>query len=1259
MYDKIAAVDRTEMNELEAFIARAGNSGAVEFSALSNKLTEIFKVLPEDIKTQSYSSLPKASEKVLDICKALTGMTRADIMSVDEKDEIAAVKLLGTLIVYGKAVENGLDLSDVTQKLRLVQKKYYALAALAVESTQNEKLIQRYRKFLDDMTPRGLSIKGTLLGAALVKAANPKANVSAKLKSLMKELKKAVSGNNASTAILAALSGFTLKGDQQLLLTAANSALSDIVIQTGTQADTGSVEGKIKALMTQVTGIQNDAGLGKGEKINKIADLLDDSELDDAVKAAVRVNAIKDDLLYTDTSKIGAALVLNQEQDEAMNSDKAVTYISAGAGSGKTRVLAGRVLKFLSEPETTPYNVIAVSFTKKSALELRSRVRKNKTAAGLKGEDLENIDNTLIGRTIHSVAYEIASLYNPRTKKADIVEEYAQFNYYERAIDLIKKGDRNDEWLNVVPVEKPVVQTAEYSALTEDGKAMGLMALNLYNTSNYIFNVKKIREGADWARINLGIFEPLVETKAILNPKHPDWDKPVEGIEGQQPITPREQFMSEIKQPGRGKTVLDRFNMKLQGGRLESNVKTANDLEEADLWFKIGATEDEIEGDRLTPNNLGLYITKAKAEYMHPRDCAVREQKANGGVSLFPAAYGAYQYLLDQEGKADFDDAMLMGVSTLSDPTALTAARARFKHILVDEAQDLNAVQRDFFGLILGTHEVSDDGKVEKLVETPTGDKSLTLIGDPKQTIYGFRGATDEQFVNGATLAQETDGQELYSLTTNYRSGRNIVNAANTLISKELGDKATQAGGICYAPIEAEEGLIQHKSATDVKEATQQFADFIKQKTSASALGTNVKYRDFGLACRTNVEVIPYALALFEEGIPFRSGVDPFKHPASKAVLSYLNLLSTDSKENFVAVKAVLKDLGINVGDRLYTQYRKLLEDKTQTILEWATRQKGKKTSLSENTTRDRLQQILPSEGNLEELVVAFNKLAAVVNAANAAQSPGVFIRMIIGDLAIPGFGKLTDSSGMTLRDKFSSKRTAKEAEEEDSPTEEGEATSHDSDAGGEEDITTAIFANPLDVLIRMVSKLNADTSSKSVTKVVQEFLGKVNKVRSDAKKPLSDFTEKDLDGMVTLDTAHGWKGLECEHLYLPMTARWPSDKINPSTELLSKEIEGETVEDRRARLLKTNKEEEARLAYVAVTRGKKSVRVISYTGAKEVKTKKGVKSLRMQPSPFIAQMGLCDVNEEATTARTASFDGIDASIWSEMARNGFDPDRI
>ncbi len=158
-----------------------------------------------------------------------------------------------------------------------------------------------------------------------------------------------------------------------------------------------------------------------------------------------------------------------------------------------------------------------------------------------------------------------------------------------------------------------------------------------------------------------------------------------------------------------------------------------------------------------------------------------------------------------QHGLVDFDDLLLLWRAALADPAAGPVLRAMFDAVLVDEYQDVNAIQADIVRLL-----------------RPDG-LGLTCVGDDAQAIYAFRGADPAHL---RALAADYPGLEVIRLARNYRSKDAVLRLANTVRPQSEGlelalraergtgarpqlvrchDEATQAREICGRVLEARE----------------------------------------------------------------------------------------------------------------------------------------------------------------------------------------------------------------------------------------------------------------------------------------------------------------------------------------------------------------------------------------------------------------------------------------------------------------------
>ncbi|MGH7542327.1 MAG: ATP-dependent helicase, partial [Gemmatimonadota bacterium] len=155
-------------------------------------------------------------------------------------------------------------------------------------------------------------------------------------------------------------------------------------------------------------------------------------------------------------------------------------------------------------------------------------------------------------------------------------------------------------------------------------------------------------------------------------------------------------------------------------------------------------------------------ISDAKSQLLSPEEYAAAH---HGHVEDAVAeAYRRYQRVLRQNRAFDFDDLLMQTVVALrEDERLLESFRRRFRHVLVDEYQDTNHAQYQLVKLLTAEH------------------RSITVVGDDDQSIYGWRGADIRNI-----LSFEDDFPEAVAirLEQNYRSTRTILEAAHAIVEK-------------------------------------------------------------------------------------------------------------------------------------------------------------------------------------------------------------------------------------------------------------------------------------------------------------------------------------------------------------------------------------------------------------------------------------------------------------------------------------------
>ena len=291
------------------------------------------------------------------------------------------------------------------------------------------------------------------------------------------------------------------------------------------------------------------------------------------------------------------------------------------------------------------------------------------------------------------------------------------------------------------------------------------------------------------------------------------------------------------------------------------------------------------------PKEVLSRISKAKNDLVTPTPYAngaggYREEDRLHKKPELYRVYKEYCALCRQSGVMDFDDILLyMNILLRGNADALASIAGRFDYILVDEYQDTNMAQY----LIL-----------KKLA---AGHRNLCVVGDDSQSIYAFRGAKIENILN---FRKDFPEAKTFRLERNYRSTQMIVNAANSLISKNEGRIPKE----CVSMGEAGEKIRLVRAYTEQEEATL-IASSILQRMQA----VHAQYEDFAILYRTNAQSRALEEQLRKRNIPYVifSGNSFFERAEVKDLMAYFKLAANvNDDESF---KRVINKPARGIGD--------------------------------------------------------------------------------------------------------------------------------------------------------------------------------------------------------------------------------------------------------------------------------------------------------------------------------------------------------
>ena len=277
------------------------------------------------------------------------------------------------------------------------------------------------------------------------------------------------------------------------------------------------------------------------------------------------------------------------------------------------------------------------------------------------------------------------------------------------------------------------------------------------------------------------------------------------------------------------------------------------------------------------------FINGQKDEGLRPQHI---QPKGDLFLATMRSIYEAYEAACERAGVIDFSELLLRALDLWRDNASLLEHyQRRFRHVLVDEFQDTNAVQYAWLRLLA------------------KGGQSLMVVGDDDQSIYGWRGARIENIRQYTT---DFPDAELIRLEQNYRSTAGILNAANALIANNSGrlGKELWTDGSDGEPINLYAAYNEHDEARYVVE------------TIESALKTGLARSEIAILYRSNAQSRVLEEALLRERIPYRiyGGQRFFERAEIKNAMAYLRLL--DGRGNDAALERVINVPPRGIGEK-------------------------------------------------------------------------------------------------------------------------------------------------------------------------------------------------------------------------------------------------------------------------------------------------------------------------------------------------------
>ena len=297
-------------------------------------------------------------------------------------------------------------------------------------------------------------------------------------------------------------------------------------------------------------------------------------------------------------------------------------------------------------------------------------------------------------------------------------------------------------------------------------------------------------------------------------------------------------------------------------------------------------------------------------------------------ISNRPKFHQIYKQYVDRcfkAGAMDFDDLLLKTNELLNSyPDTLSKYQNIFRYILVDEYQDTNHSQ------YLIIRSLSDKFQ------------NICVVGDDAQSIYSFRGANINNILN---FQKDFPDSKIFRLEQNYRSTKNIVNAANSII--KYNQKRLKKN--VWTNNESGEKISVNKLLTDGEEGR-----FVASSIFENKMQSQMKNSDFAILYRTNAQSRSFEDALRKKNIPYRvyGGLSFYQRKEIKDVLAYLRLLINNDDEQ--AFKRIINFPARGIG--LTTLNKIAIEAKNKSVSDYTfLKNYSKSSSILNNSTKNKL----------------------------------------------------------------------------------------------------------------------------------------------------------------------------------------------------------------------------------------------------------------------------------------------------------------
>lgn len=444
------------------------------------------------------------------------------------------------------------------------------------------------------------------------------------------------------------------------------------------------------------------------------------------------------------------------EQWEAISVRNSNVLVSAGAGSGKTAVLSERVLELVREGISVT-DLIVLTFTNAAAAEMKERIRKKLLVEGehnqLVLESANKIDQSFI-TTFDSFCLYLVKKYNyvlNVDQNISIIDNITANIQKEQLINQIIESHVEQGNSSVIEF----IETYSATSITE----ITTMLLSYYNSS--IQNMQPFR-----------LADPTETFEAYASYVLKIMD------EVRTLVSQIDKYAAETNLPEK---INERCSLLLASNSYDEIHESIKIVFEKRFWQVPRKEFDNKDFVKDLNDQLKASLKKLQAATNKTRTQQIKLLENNHRFkqlihSLLNQFEQEFNQLKQASGLFEFIDINLMAIILLEEnPTICAEYQSSVYEIMIDEYQDTNDIQEKFVSLI--------------------ANNNVYMVGDIKQSIYGFRNANPKLFAEKFNNYAQGDGGKLITLTSNFRSRKAVLDQVNQFFEAVM---SAEYGGITY-----------------------------------------------------------------------------------------------------------------------------------------------------------------------------------------------------------------------------------------------------------------------------------------------------------------------------------------------------------------------------------------------------------------------------------------------------------------------------